>query len=418
MAEDVTHGNVTVTRGIDWAGAIPAPRLAQPLGVWWMRRNGSDADADAVVNRHVHTPASASGTMTWCDVGAWHTRFPLYDSQDIPTEDAIFMFTAGGTVFTSGPMEDYEISPDATGKLMCEVWGVTEEVILQDRVIYPDPQRWPEIQTTQSHDRRSGTASTVMMGYALDHTRMGDPVLGTWSRAYGNLQMGPDPVAGSTISMRERWSGLLDTLQRAALKGGVGFRITREMSGHPTFEVYQPKDRSMWAVFSVGRGTVSDLTWRKSAPTATQVIAAGTGELTARIIAQDAKADEFRYHRHIELFRDQRSESDKTQMHADNKAELAKNGARETIRVEATPALTYGEHYALGDKVRVVVDGQRWDGRPIVLREIVDRVQQVQWEATPSGVVFSPVVGEDGSVSLVNGQRETSRRLQQIEGAA
>lgn len=396
--------------------AAPTPVFSALILNW---SGWGPATSKAVIKRPIRILSGASGVLNFNDVGTWQATFNVREAGELPGKGDYMLFTYGADTLVSGPITERTLANGASPRSMvCTVKGYSEEIALKDRTVYPDPTRWAEAQTTVSHDRRSGTASTVLIGYARDHTSAGDAVWGTFTRDFSKLTMAPDPVIGPSISMTERYSNLLDCLQRAALKSGLGFRVVRRRNAPPTFEVTQPRDRSASVVFGPTRNNIESFEWTWEAPTVTSVDAAGTGELTARKMAHDEDLDAtYLWRRHIELFRDQRSEDSVTQMHSDNLAALADGAATDSVRVKAiaSPASTYGTQWRLGDLVRVLIkDPLGFD----TLLDKVDRVQQVGWKATPAGVTFQPVIGAGGATDLTGAaSRALNKRLTQIEGS-
>lgn len=394
----------------------PGPRPGrQRLSVWRLRWGGV---GDAERPRPIAAFEYARGVKTFCDVGTWQVRFPIIDEDhDVPREGDWLAFVVGAETVESGPITKCRLAYSAsTGTLWCDAEGVGEESAL-NRVILPDPARGAREQTTRSHDARSGVASTVLIGYVQAQASSSPAAHGERQRATGGVAVAPDPLVGANISLRERYSSLLDALQRGALLGSVGFRVVRPLGGEPTFEVYQPRDRSAAAVFDVGRGNVESMAWEWEAPSVTTVIAGGQGELTSRLIVDDHDYQaEDAWHRRSEVFRDHRSESSAAQLQFDNRATLLDGAARESITVKPTdsPLARYGDAYRLGDIVRA----RMVTAKGTVLSEVVDRVQQVSWRATESGFVASPVIGTNGAVDLTGRRsRDLQKRLTQIEGA-
>lgn len=416
---------------IDDGYALGVPARPKPVFQAWLLRWTNTGSADPTTSRlqivrPLRVVKAAAGVMNWNDVGAWQVSWHVENyTESLPRKGDYLLFSYGAETLDSGPITECVVRGGRTEEFLeCEAKGVSEEIVLKDRIVLPDPARWAEQQTTRSHDRRSGVASTVMIGYALDHTHPGSPGIGTPTRAYGKLEAAPDPLLGPSISMSERYSGLLDTLQRAALKANLGFRVTRPRSTLlPTFEVSEPRDRSAVAVFTNRNRTLEGFEWKWAAPEVTAVVAGGQGELTARLMAErtdDAAARLWR--RRIERFRDQRSEDDIGQLRSDNAATLEDGIATESVSLQpaGTGAVEYGEHYVLGDIVRAQIYGPGLVGPQGAgaYVDLVDRVTQVKWTATRSGVQFSPVVGVEGEADLTGATaRALAKRIRQIEGA-
>lgn len=415
---------------LDQFDATGEPRETPVFHAWLLRWTNvgfaNPTTSRLRIVRPLRVVKAASGVMNWNDVGAWQVAWHVENyTGSLPRKGDYMLFSYGAETLMSGPITECVVRGGKTQEFLeCEAKGVTEEVVLKDRLVLPDPDRWAEAQTTQSHDRRSGVASSVMIGYALDHTRAGDPIWGTPTRDYGKLEAAPDPLLGPNISMSERYSGLLDTLQRAALKANLGFRVTRPRSTLlPTFEVSEPRDRSAIAVFTNANKTLEGFEWKWESPELTAVVAGGQGELTARMMAERTDDGAARvWRRRIEKFRDQRSEDNITQLRSDNIATLDDGIAKESVSLQPAVAsrIEYGEHYVIGDLVCAQIYGPGLGGGQGsgAYVNLVDRVTQVKWSATFGHVRFSPVVGVEGESDLTGAaSRALAKRIRQIEGA-
>lgn len=90
-----------------------------------------------------------------------------------------------------------------------EVVGESDEALLADRIVFPDPTRAGTAQTVATHWTRSGPAETVIKALANEQTGAGALA----DRRVPDLVIEPDTGSGVTVSTRLRYHNLLDALQ-------------------------------------------------------------------------------------------------------------------------------------------------------------------------------------------------------------
>jgi len=116
----------------------------------------------------------------------------------------------------------------------------------------------------------TGPAETVaktLLGAAI--TRLGLPIT-----------VAPTQGRGGTITVRARMDRPADVLLPAIDQAGIGLTVRQSGSTGWVLDAYEP---TTWpGILAESAGTVTDLTWSRTAPTATRVVLAADGEGTAR----------------------------------------------------------------------------------------------------------------------------------------
>jgi len=227
-----------------------------------------------------------------------------------------------------------------------------------------------------------------------------------------------DVVAGvgTSTTLSTRFEPLLDVCRRIALDGGAfGFR-TRQADGKILFGCYRPRDLTATARFSTGLGNLRSIQWKRSAPTVTHALIAGTepdigttGRTYVQVADASAAASWWRVEKYVDGSAQTDSDGELTQA---GKGEIAAGAAPvelATVTVD-TPDLKAGRDFDLGDKVTVALPHGV---------EVADLVRSIQLRATPeAGEYVTTLVGSpDASTdpALVRAIRTLSRRLGRLE---
>lgn len=251
-------------------------------------------------------------------------------------------------------------------------------------------------------------ASTVM--YDLVNRNIGPLAPAGWKIAV--LTLGTDSGIGGEITARTRIDRLSSYLAQLAVSpqaGGLGFRLVQSDVDPDTleFSVYEPRDRSDSAVFTVETGTAADYTDTWEAPGANFVFVLGGdgfGNERTIIEAEDAAAV-LEAGRRIVGIVDARGTTDLGELY--QRAAEALTGASAARRIsivpQEAPSLTYRTHYDLGDVVTAVVDG-------VTYQEVI---REIALEFDPdAGVRVTPTLGGPG----MSNDDLTARHLASVEG--
>jgi hypothetical protein len=233
------------------------------------------------------------------------------------------------------------------------------------------------------------------------------------ARQIPNLVLATAAGVGTTTSVNTRFEALLATCRRVAIDGGgLGFR-TRQTSTAIEFEVYAPVDRTSTARFSEGLGNLRAVTYKHSAPTATNALVTGSDQATPRAYVEvadiAAAAAWWRVEQLVNGTADNDTNGELTQDGTEALADGGPSTELATVTVD-TEDLRAGRDYGLGDQVTVALPNGV---------EVADLVRSIHLQATPdSGEYVTSMVGSPGATTdpqMVRVVRDMSRRLRRIE---
>lgn len=363
------------------------------------------------------------------EVGSWEVQIPRdCVPEGWPVPGAGVVFLRDESVVASGNWDEetftWSADPgnDAAGKGIYSLAGDTDLARLAYRVVYPTyGQPWTG--QTNAYYVDTGSGETVLRNYV--NRQAGSVALA--ARRVAGLQLGAAVGVGSTISVRERFTPLLDAMRSAAIAaGGLVFDVVDTLAGTQQFVVWAPRDQTATARFGVEIGNAADLVVKRTSPIATDALVAGTEELQARQTYEqhDSSADAAWGRR--EIFVDQRQASDPsnptpsvpspeqlaTYALAATEA-LQENGEQISASVTAldTPLLQWGRDYRIGDKVSILTP----------FGPVTDLVRQVDIDVDATGVenISSAIGSSDlrADDPLAVAYRKLDKRLSQIERA-
>lgn len=303
------------------------------------------------------------------NVGTWVLRLPLDHPMSAPLRQpgsGIVVTGPLGQTLGSGPMVDWVYTASAADPEGSIVFnGVTDSVLLADRVCYPDPTNINAATQTLSHDVRQGTAEYLMhmyFFYNLGRGAVGERAWmhgegrGIWFNEHGGR-------TGPSIKKSARFQVLGDWLADIAILEDLRFHI-KQIGRRMTFETFKVQDRSLEIRLDVMNGTLSTQEVSISGPTATDVIVAGQGDLTDRqfyaATSPEATAAKAKWGRRIERFLDQRQTEDSDE-HINAANEVLKKEGVEGAAIRLVPSsdttMRFMQDWFLGDRVAVSVLG-------------------------------------------------------------
>ena len=394
------------------------------MSTWTLLARMPDRSIGAVLRG-----ASFKITLRLNEVGSWELSIPRdLTPAGWPTAGSGVVFLRDERPVASGNWDEEtftwsaDASNDAAGQGLYSLSGDTDLGRLAYRLVYPTfTQGW----TTQTNNYYvdSGQGENVLRNYV--NRQAGSVALAT--RRVPGLALGAAVGVGNTISVRERFTPLLDAMRTAAIAaGGLVFDVVDDLAGTQRFVVWEPQDKTGTARFGVELGNATDLEVRRSAPVATDALVAGTEELVQRQTYEqhDSTADAAWGRR--EIFVDQRQASDPsnptptvpsaeqlaTYQQAATEA-LQDNGEQISASVTAldTPLLQWGRDYRIGDKVSILTP----------FGPVTDLVRQVDISVDATGVesISSSIGSSDLRTDdpLAAAYRKLERRLSQIERA-
>ena len=380
-------GTGTLTASI-YGIPVPPPSVLRQFHEWVMQARG-DAYAPTLtlpiisvrgVLRHMGVDSVVAVTTFTPD--RWSALQPSYGLN----------LSRDGAQEFSGVVETRELDWDAdTGRAVIKVECVGDEVNLDDRPVFPDPLRAADEQTVSDYWTYTGKASTAMLKLISDQA---GPTARADRRVTG-LALGTDPVAGTS----RKWSGLfnnvLDQLTLMSVTSGedLGLRMS-SATGALTASVYVPRDLSDGVRFSADLSNLAGVNYRESAPTVTHALAAGQGDLKARLRKQATTSDPLalQWKRQIWEYIDRRDTSDVAELLEAAQDALADGGPTVSLAVTLldSDAATYGVDWGLGDRITVYV------GLPdqTKVATVSDVVREVAFEVFESGAEsIRPAIG-------------------------
>lgn len=332
------------------------------------------------------------------DVGSYQLtmdrRQPIVQTLLQPGVGITVVHDDSASVLLSGPIAGIQHTRDDTTNSIT-LTGVDDNVWIKRRVAHPSPTETLPPYDVAEHHEVSGVCSTVLRTYV--NMQLGPGAIP--ARRVPGLVLGTDPVAGSTVSGKLRWTPLLDELKELALAGGdIGFRIV-QVDETLEFQTYQPVDRTATAMFSEDFGNLAGYEFKTEAPETNYVFCAGQGEGTARTIREGQNTDSVAVWGRLEEFVDRRDVEDAEaadQLQQKIDEVLLEKGQKAELKLTPidTDGLAYGVHYGLGDKVTVVVAGPELfpDFEGIMIQEVM---REAKLKLEPQGLnIITPTIGD------------------------
>ncbi|AWY06650.1 minor tail protein [Microbacterium phage Zeta1847] len=292
----------------------------------------------------------------------------------------------GGQRFTGPTLspEFVETTDDPRGKW--RFTGVSDSVVLADRLAYPDPTvaDAQASSSSRAYDTRSGAAETLMHAYV--DANIG-PASGT-TRRDTRLVMGTDLGRGASRVKSARFPTLLELCQELAAPDGLLFDVV-QVADRLEFRTAVPQDRTSEVRLDVQGDTLDAAKWGYSGPSVTDVVVLGSGEGSERVIRtrSTSSPDAAAWGRVIEVSVDSRGSEDITELDTKGDEVLAANGARiDSLDLVPSAINTrdLGSRYWLGDLVTVNVAGV----------PVKATVSELRIEVTPEGVYATAKVGD------------------------
>lgn len=360
------------------------------------------------------------------DVGSWEAHLPqtILDpvtGQEVDyeltrllrTEGAGIIVTGPQGVILSGPMTEakFEATADEPDGLWT-ITGVSDTVVLQDALAYPDPANADATTQKKDNDSRNGAAETILYAYVSANIGPTAPS----SRRWADLSFPADQGRGPVVYASPRFDNLLTLLQGLATVGGLAFDVVQVGSGR-TFRVWQPADRSALVQMDVVNEQLSTVDHGYGAPTATRVIVAGPGDnvldrtFVSRTTAESLRT-ETKWGRRIEGFVADTSTDDTVVLAQEGDQALAENGT--TVHSTAiTPtedlSSTFMVDWNVGDTVAVVI------GRTPASAPVTSAILKVSDAAVLLGVTLGDPIGFDPEGVAYALATSTEQRVSSLE---
>lgn len=373
-----------------------------------------DADLNRVGQILATDLVGFTGVLRFRKVGTWEIPLrydnPLADALRAPGAGIIVTGPTG--VLFSGPTQSATRSQSQDDPIgTWTIRGVTDEVVLGERLAYATPSTADVTAQVDEQDVRTGAASTVMYGYVDANIGPSAPT----ARKIAALALATDTAVGSTVTGRARFENLGNLLTRLAQIDGLGFGIKQD-GADLVFSVYEPTDRSATIRMDIDNNVLTKSEYTYTAPTATRAIVAGGGAGTTRAFAEvttdDSETAETAWGRRIEVFKDQRQTTDSGELTQAGTEELADKGKTlEAISVSPSDdsTMAYGIDWALGDKVSVVA------GTTTITQVVTEVGISIQEDGVRIGAtVGEPSVADENS-DVADVQQNQEARITNLE---
>ena len=319
-----------------------------------------------------------------------------------------------GRVEFSGPVRAVEVALDESGgRATIQVEAKSDEQVLAERLVFPDPLRAEDDQTVNDYWKYTGAASGAMRRLISDQA---GPTCHAGRRVTG-LTLAPDPNVGVSRS----WTGLfasggnlLGALGQMSVASGanLGVRVTGS-EGALVASVYEPRDMSEALKFSVGLRNLRGFSYRLAAPTVTHAVAAGQGDLKARMRRAARTTDPLALEWRMQswAYVDRRDTADAAELvQAAQDAVTEGAGTIElTLSLSDSQAASYGADWGLGDRIRVFIG---FPDEPSIA-EVAEVVREIAFEVGADGSEkITPAVGTADATALPSSP--TQRQLRAV----
>lgn len=353
--------------------------------------------------------------------GAWSMTLPADHPQTaLLTEGTGILVWAPWSTTTpimSGPvtrLESVTRNGDKDAEIVVE--GVDDTALLGDRLVLPNPASSLASQDVDAYWTTTGAAEKVIRDLVDYNCGDAGLVFRRLCDADPDGRRAAGLLAGSQRSVSARFDNLLTLAGEVAATDNLGLELVQPGGAVQDryLNVWQPVDRSDQVRLSQNAGTLVSATANIAAPTATNVLVAGGGEGTARVLVErSSDALSTTWQRRIEVFRDARDTSDPTVLAERGDETLADAAVTSGINLVPvdTASQRYGHDYGLGDLISVDMPGGSY----------TDVVSGVEISLTASdALVVTPQIGDPDladikSPAIYRRIRELVRRLEQLE---
>lgn len=372
---------------------------ARGLTVWARDPSRRRAGILTVVEGSTYLPESGVGTWTI-------TVDATQDLAQRVTSDWGVIVVDAGRVMLSGPVITIQHDVKRSASTLT-LTGVSDATALADRIVYPDPARPAEQQTTVTHYKETGPGEQVIAN--IINRQAGPSALA--ARRTPGLAAVPVGTRGARVPVEARFTSLADEVQSLARAAGLVVDVAQsETSTALVVGIRVPADRSRSCRFMPRTGLGDYMTKVTPAAVSTVIVGAG-GQGTARVVIERSAPGA---PRRVERFQDRRDSTDREELEKAAAETLAENAATASASFDVTEAagMRFGVDYRLGDLVSVVP-------RPGVV--ISDRLRAVEISWTPTGRDVTLTVGEtttdtERTPAWVRKVRDLQKQLRRIGG--
>lgn len=350
-------------------------------------------DTISIVRKHMDVDTAAVSTPF--SPAAWDATAPATGLLAYRDEAVEF----------SGLIQARQLNWDAeSGRALIHLECVGDAAGLAQRLVFPDPLRAADDQTVNDYWTYTGTASTAM------HQLISDQAGPTCraDRQIPGITMGADPGLGVSRPWQGLFNGagpngVLDQLavMSAASGADLGVRMTGA-AGALTADIVAPRDLADSMRFSADLGNLVGLFYRETAPTVTHALAAGQGDLHARLRKLAVTTDPLALQWAIQAWSyvDRSDTADATVLLQACTDAIAQGVPTVSLTATLTDsqAATYRTDWDLGDRITVYV------GLPgqATVATVSDVVRQISLTVDNAGKeVLQPAIGSYDAKAII-----------------
>jgi hypothetical protein len=345
-------------------------------------------DSDLKLVGEIDDYQSVTVIPRYDEVGSWtmqisaeSSKVALVDPQQNPG-GGIIAISPDKYQILSGPITHFGWSRnESNGEGVITVAGKSDDVVLQQRLVYPVPTSPIESQGATAFYTVSGEVTPLeTLMHTIVDLNAGPGAL--TAREVPNLTLATDGGRGTNTDYRGlfRFDTVLEALKDIArasptslgapiARGGLGFRIRQIPGNQLQFQVYETDNKVSAAKFSFELGNLENAEYTIDSPSVTNVIL-GAGRTAAFTNGPQVAANLYQYSRtdnwfptfYAEAFSDV-GEVDPTAGDAQEKLDTAADRVYDTgsgqVGLSITPidteSLRYGRDWVEGDIVTVKV---------------------------------------------------------------
>ncbi len=387
------------------SGMLTASQNVAPLPVYtlWVRDNMTGDCVDILDD-----PLQVGAVLNFNGISQLIVQMDPYSihlSSVLPDVDGNILH---GLVFTrdnqdgAGPVElftgpishlavDFDAGQNPPWSLL--VTADSDETLLSGDLALPDTD---ENFATNAYDTRTGQVSTNMQQYVYYNIGPGAHA----ERIISNLILDTDPAIGGSVTEAVRFNTLLEVEQNLALRAAseLGFQIRQPLTSKQLhWTVFQPRNQTSQAVFSLELGNLTKIHYQIDQPQANVAYEGGAGSGTARLFTiRTNSASLSRWGRRIEKFYNHSNLSVLADLQNQGDADLAADADVFALGLEVAESdgCVFLRDWRLGDLVTAVVDIPGLS-QPIVIQDVVRQVVITLQKGQRD--VIQPVIGAPGA---------------------
>ncbi|SDG94993.1 Gp37-like protein [Klenkia brasiliensis] len=319
-----------------------------------------------------------------------------------------------GVDLLTGPVVEQQLLWDAgSERALIKLMVEGDETRLADRIVWPDPTRQPDAQSTVDYWTATETPSAGML--RLVREQAGSSAQADYR--IPRLYLGPDPGIGAAQPWSFRYDGLLDALATMSVRSGANIapRLTSTVDGL-RLDVIAPRNLAASVDFTVELGNLTGVTFRRGRPDVTDAVTAGGGDLKLRLqrVVTTTDAEDLAWLLRRWRYIDRRDTTDTAELLKSAADGVAGGQGMQSVAfaLADTGDVRYGVDWGPypGDTVTVYVAVPGF-GDPV--GTVVDVVRQIRLDVDEDGAeAITPAVGgPDATVKPTPASRAVAARV-------